>query len=746
MEDPILCARLIGITRLFDAPPAFALPIFSGSGDDDLPLVQEVRGKGIIGAFIPIDLTDLPLHGITDPLERKVGEAAFLAFEIDGGKFYIGERTKLKLELAQFLTDQSLVDRPFTRAAVAEFCGDNEAACASELQAVKLLNEAKNTQSYYRLNILVRDRIKQEYISNGQRSLLPSFQLFEVNGSIEVIFSNNTDDQDVIKMEEVLSKCKRELAYCLGVQNFNWRCLIASQPPRTSKFATTQQRARYINVSKALMQKMFQNEGYEFSKKNLKEALKTFQTQAVNGLYANIGRGFRSAREVFTAFFSSYNISPPKHPEEALGGTSINLGRDSSISGSFNKIEHFEQHIGSVSIAPGNPPEERARKKQQAERIIAEEVTGAIKALDDRLGFIDATLAADPFAAQLNAANEEIAPAASQSWGSNYRALIAHQRAASLRGAFNSRPLHAELRAPLLRQLEEVGTDPSAARSFCDALTAVTDKSEDLLALVADPASSDNTTINGRHLAIQRDTVRAASSWAYLTGLRLLKSLGVGTDPWVTAQLASLQQLEPQHFPDPAELRSLMDRAVQQAADAVHSKTALLEEARPLPEQDLKRFQEQTDEALRIKPDDPWNVVAGKAKSLRDLGRTEEAVRAYAAYAEMFAATDPTAERFSRTAQSFTQALGQLKVKGGVYIYALENAGGRRAGLLEGDIIITYGDHKVSDMVEFQEAYRERPPAPGLVVTFLRLLADGTFIRATATLTEASLGASLMPI
>jgi len=437
---------------------------------------------------------------------------------------------------------------------------------------------------------------------------------------------------------------------------------------------------------------------------------------------------------------------PAAGAHEASDGTSINLDRGSSISGSFNKIEHFEQHIGSVNIAPGDPPEERARKKQQAERMIAEEVTGAIRALDDRLGFIDATLAADPFAAQLNAANEKIAPAASQSWGSGYRAMIANQRAASLRGAFNSRPLHAELRAPLLRQLEEVGTDPTAARSFYDALTAVIDKSEDLLALVADPASSDNSTINGCHLAIQRDTVRAASSWAYLTGLRLLRSLGVGTDPWLTAQLASLQQLEPQHFPDPAELRSLMDRAVQRAADTVHTKAALLEEARPLPEQDLKRFREQTDEALRIKPDDPWNVVAGKAKSLRDLGRTEEAVRAYAAYAEMFAATDPTAERFSRTAQFFSRALAQLHVKGGVYIYALENAGGRRAGLLEGDIIITYGNHEVNDAAEFQKAYRERPPGPGLALTFLRLLADGTFIRATATLTEASLGANVMPI
>ena len=61
-----------------------------------------------------------------------------------------------------------------------------------------------------------------------------------------------------------------------------------------------------------------------------------------------------------------------------------------------------------------------------------------------------------------------------------------------------------------------------------------------------------------------------------------------------------------------------MDHAVQRAADPVHTKAALLQEARPLPEQDLKRFREPTDEALRIKPDDLWKAVAGKAKSLCD--------------------------------------------------------------------------------------------------------------------------------
>lgn len=428
---------------------------------------------------------------------------------------------------------------------------------------------------------------------------------------------------------------------------------------------------------------------------------------------------------------------------ETAGGSSINLVGAGSISGSNNRIE---QHIGSVNYTPGDSPEEQTRKKHQAEQMVVEEVMGTIGALDRRLGFIEGTLTADPFAAKLRAVNEAVAPAASQTWGSGYRALIAQQRVASLRGAFNSQPLHTELSEPLLRQMQEVRADPSAARAFYDALIAVADKSEDLLAIVADPESSDGTTIAGRRLSLQRETVRTASTWAYVTGLRVLVGLEVRNEPSLAAQLNKLQKLEPRHFPDSTEFQHLMEDTVQEAAKVVAEKAALVEEARPLPEQDLERLRSESEEALRIKPVDPWNVVVGKAKSLRDFGRTEDAVKAYAAYAEMFAASDPTAEQYSRTAQSFTRALGQLHVNGGVYIYALEDLGGRGAGLMEGDIIIAYGDQKVGDAAEFQKAFRERPPAPGLVLTFVRLLGDGNFIKGTATLTEASLGASVMPI
>jgi hypothetical protein len=467
----------------------------------------------------------------------------------------------------------------------------------------------------------------------------------------------------------------------------------------------------------------------ELSRGQLIAVTLAFITTAVllGALDYTIGR--RSDRE------AAHSTKPdPAGPSLTVYGGNVT---GNSFSNSFNQ----------VTINSGDSPAERERKRKLAERMVAEEVIGAVSALDSRLAFIDTTLAADPFAEQLKSANDRVAPAASQTWGSGYRILISQQRAASLRGAFNSQPLRTELREPLLRQMQEINIDSSAARAFYDALVAVNDKSEDLLAIVNDPASSDESTITGRRLLVQRDTVRAASEWAYLTGLRLLDSLQIKVEPWLAARLASLRELEPRRLPSSqAELGSLMDQAVQQASAAMHAKAALLEEARGMQAQDLERLRKETDEALRIKPGDPWNVVVGKAKSLRNLGRTEEAVRDYAAYAEMFASTDPTAERFSRTAQSFTREMSRLGVKGGIYVYHLQDGTARRAGLLEGDIIIACGNHDVSDMPAFQKVCQERPPGAALGLTFLRLLSDGTFVRGNATLSEGSLEAGLMPI
>src|SRR3954453_15068858 len=72
---------------------------------------------------------------------------------------------------------------------------------------------------------------------------------------------------------------------------------------RIRRFIRTQQRAQYIDLGRALLQKMFRQEGYDFSEKGLEGVLKIFQAGSVDDLYASVGAGLQSAREVFNAVF-----------------------------------------------------------------------------------------------------------------------------------------------------------------------------------------------------------------------------------------------------------------------------------------------------------------------------------------------------------------------------------------------------------------------------------------------------------
>jgi guanosine-3',5'-bis(diphosphate) 3'-pyrophosphohydrolase len=87
---------------------------------------------------------------------------------------------------------------------------------------------------------------------------------------------------------------------------------------RIRKFVRTQQRAQYIDLGKALLQKVFRQEGYEFSEKALEGVLKIFQAQTVDDLYANVGAGFQSAREVFNTVFPGHKPAPAPLDEKIV--------------------------------------------------------------------------------------------------------------------------------------------------------------------------------------------------------------------------------------------------------------------------------------------------------------------------------------------------------------------------------------------------------------------------------------------
>ena len=62
---------------------------------------------------------------------------------------------------------------------------------------------------------------------------------------------------------------------------------------RIRRFVRTQQRAQYLDLGKAIVQKAFRQEGQEFSERPLEAVLKTFNCPTVEDLYVAVGAGAR---------------------------------------------------------------------------------------------------------------------------------------------------------------------------------------------------------------------------------------------------------------------------------------------------------------------------------------------------------------------------------------------------------------------------------------------------------------------
>src|SRR5271163_579209 len=70
---------------------------------------------------------------------------------------------------------------------------------------------------------------------------------------------------------------------------------------RIRRFVRTQQRAQYLDLGKAIVQKAFRQEGHEFSERPLEGVLKTFNCPAVEDLYVAVGQGLATGRAVINA-------------------------------------------------------------------------------------------------------------------------------------------------------------------------------------------------------------------------------------------------------------------------------------------------------------------------------------------------------------------------------------------------------------------------------------------------------------
>jgi GTP pyrophosphokinase len=82
------------------------------------------------------------------------------------------------------------------------------------------------------------------------------------------------------------------------------------------RFIRTQQRQQYIELGRAILQKAFRQDGLELTEKGLEGSLKKLKCETVDDLYAMVGEGLHTAREVIAAVFPG--LKPSAKPDQVV--------------------------------------------------------------------------------------------------------------------------------------------------------------------------------------------------------------------------------------------------------------------------------------------------------------------------------------------------------------------------------------------------------------------------------------------
>ena len=102
----------------------------------------------------------------------------------------------------------------------------------------------------------------------------------------------------------------------------DWENFVVSgkAKARIRRFVRLKQREQYAELGRQMVQKAFRQEGYDFTEKGIDGVLKKFKVDSSQDLYAAVGQGHRSAREVLVAVF-------PAVRESDKGETVVPIGR-----------------------------------------------------------------------------------------------------------------------------------------------------------------------------------------------------------------------------------------------------------------------------------------------------------------------------------------------------------------------------------------------------------------------------------
>ena len=115
-----------------------------------------------------------------------------------------------------------------------------------------------------------------------------------------------------------------------------WEEFVVTGKARSAirRFVRNQERAQYSELGRAILESVFRQEGRTFSEKALGNAVKVFAAKAVEDLYARVGEGLVSARQVIDAAFPGEKPSRRRRLRALAGAFSrskTRKGGDKSI-------------------------------------------------------------------------------------------------------------------------------------------------------------------------------------------------------------------------------------------------------------------------------------------------------------------------------------------------------------------------------------------------------------------------------
>lgn len=96
-----------------------------------------------------------------------------------------------------------------------------------------------------------------------------------------------------------------------------WERFVVTGKARSHirRFIRNQQRDEYITLGRAMLQKVFRQEGYEYTEKAVMGVLQNFKAETPDDVFANIGSGLTGARDVFKAIFPAHQTTPLRDPD-----------------------------------------------------------------------------------------------------------------------------------------------------------------------------------------------------------------------------------------------------------------------------------------------------------------------------------------------------------------------------------------------------------------------------------------------